>query len=93
MGNRKDFRKFCRAMEKEMNCRRPHCEKSCFAWAVRDIQSLCDEGVTINAAANKWAESGLTHRDGEDILADLLGVNDLDIVRDILKEGGDVEKQ
>lgn len=92
MGNRKHFVLFCRAMDKVMGCRHRHCEKSCWAWAVRDIQSWCDEGVTIDAAARKWAETGLTHEDGKDILADLLGVDDLNVVRDILKEGNDVGK-
>ena len=87
MKNKKQFGLFCRAMDKTMGCRHRHCEKSCWAWAVRDIQSWCDEGVTIDAAANKWAESGLTHKDGEDIWCDILEVDNLDVVRDLLKEG------
>jgi len=93
MKNKEHFGKFCRAMDKVMGCRHRHCEKSCWAWAVRDIQSWCDEGVTIDAAANKWAESGLTHKDGEDIWCDILDVSDLDVVRELLKEGGDVEEK
>ena len=92
MGNRRDFGKFCRAMDKVMGCRHRYCEKSCWAWAVRDIQSLCDEGWSINAAARKWATRSITHIQGEEILSDLLDVDNLDVIREILKEGGDVEK-
>jgi hypothetical protein len=91
MGNKKDFNKFCSSMDRVMDCRYRHCERKCWAWAVRDIQSWCDEGVTIDAAARKWATTGVTHIQGEEILSDLLNVDNLSIVRDILKEGKENE--
>lgn len=89
MRNKEHFSRFCAAMEKVMGCRSPHCEKTCWAWAVRDIQKLCnEEGMGIDAAARKWAETGLKHTDGEDIWCNLLDVDNLDIVRNILNEKG-----
>jgi len=42
------------------------------------------QGGTIAAAAKKWAETGLTHREGEEILKDILGVKDMGALRKCL---------
>lgn len=75
-------------MDKTMGCRSRHCERTCWAWAVRDIQSLCDAGMGMDAAARKWAETGLKHKDGEEILADAMGIDNLDEIRVLLREKG-----
>jgi len=86
MGNRGHFEKFCDEMNGELICRSPHCDKTCFAAAVVQIQKWCNEGMTIKAAVRRWATTGLTHKEGGEILADLMGVDDLEKVRDLLKE-------
>jgi len=82
MGNQKHFDQFCAAMDKMFSCRAPHCDKTCWAQALKDVQITCNEkSVSINEAARKWAETGLTHKDGEDILKDVLGVKSMGAVR------------
>jgi hypothetical protein len=93
MGNKGHFEKFCDEMNGELICRSPHCNKTCLAAAIIQIQKWCNEGMTLKAAVKKWVTTGLTHRDGEEILADLMGVKDLDEVREILSEDKNVENK
>jgi len=86
VGNKSHFEKFCDEMNGELICRSPRCDKTCLAAAIIQIQKWCNEGMTLKAAVKKWVTTGLTHRDGEEILADLLKVDDLDTVRAILRE-------
>ena len=81
IGNKKHFDQFCASMDKMFSCRAPHCDKTCWAQAMKDVQIRCNEGDTINGAARKWAETGLTHKDGEEILKDILGVKSMGAVR------------
>lgn len=86
MSNKNHFEKFCAAMDALFSCRSPHCDKCCWASALRSVQGDCNKGVGVSSAAHRWAESGLTHKDGEEILADLMKVDNLDEVRKLLKE-------
>jgi hypothetical protein len=84
MTKERDIKTFCAAMDKLFSCRAPHCDKPCWAMALRDVQGACNKGATIAAAAKKWAETGLTHREGEEILKDILGVRDMGALRKYL---------
>jgi len=92
MTNEKHFGWFCRAMDGLFSCRSRHCENTCWAGALRSVQHNCDGGMGVDAATRKWVTTGLTHKQGKEIMADLLKVDDLDTVRAILKEDKGVEK-
>ena len=85
MGNDEHFGVFCRAMDKLLGCRTPHCQQTCWAAAIRYVQKRCNEGLSLGAAVTEWATTGLSHKDGEDILCNILGVDNLDVVRGYLK--------
>jgi hypothetical protein len=84
MGNKGHFDRFCASMDKLFQCRTRHCELTCWAQAMRDVQTRCNKGASIEAAARKWAETGLTHKAGEEILAGILGVKDMGALRKYL---------
>lgn len=98
MVNKEHFSMFCAAMNKLFMCRSPHCDATCWARALISVQGNCNKGMTIDSAAKKWATTGLTHENGKEIMADLLKVDNLDTVRDLLREesipeeGGQHEK-
>jgi hypothetical protein len=78
--------RFCAAMDEQLQCRSPKCEKLCWARALLFVEKKSRDGMPVEVAVKKWAETGLTHKDGEEIIADFLGVDDLDTVRDLLRE-------
>lgn len=93
IGNNEHFGWFCRAMDGLFSCRSRHCENTCWAGALRSVQKNCNGGMGVNAATRKWAETGLTHKDGEEIWCDLLKVDDLEKVRELLREDKNVEEK
>lgn len=87
--NKRDAETFCDCMDRLLKCRRRHCHLSCWAQALRDVQTRCDKGETIAAGCKKWAETGIAHKVGEEILADILGVIDMDALRAALRLPGE----
>jgi hypothetical protein len=84
VSNDRDFGIFCAAMNGLLKCRAPHCDATCWAQALVSVQRDCDKGMTVCAAVKKWGYSTLKHKHGEEIIADILGVKDMDALRKYL---------
>jgi hypothetical protein len=64
-----------------------HCEVGCLGCAVLYIQARRIQGATVSQAFDEWVKKKIPHKpDGEEIIADYLGVKDLDTVRELLRE-------
>ncbi len=86
----RDTKTFCDCMDKLLGCRSRHCELTCWAMALRDTQLACNKGTTIAAGVKRWAETGIRHRpEGEEIMADILGVKDMGALRKALRLSGE----
>jgi hypothetical protein len=66
-----------------------HCEVGCLGCAVLYVQKRAKEGESADKAFEEWLNKNIPHKDGEEIIADLMGVDNLDTVRDILRENHD----
>jgi len=84
MGNDRDFGAFCAARDKLIGCKAEYCHATCAAGSLRFAQRQCDRGATVGAAVKKWVLSRLTHKQGEQIVADYLGVKDMAALREYL---------
>jgi len=86
LGNKSHFDKFCDAMNRCVSCREKHCEKTCWAMALKNVQEWCSQGMELNKAVRKWWETGLSHKEGAEILCNIMKVEDLNKLRELIKK-------
>lgn len=86
LGNEKHFYRFCAEMDKQLECSARYCHKTCWAEALRFVQGQCNKGISIAEAVRKWSEKALSCEDEKEILAESIGVNDLDDLTAYLRE-------
>jgi hypothetical protein len=81
-----DFKELCRKCRAYMGESR-HCEVGCMGDALAYIKLRRKDGITASKAFDEWVKMKIPHKpDGEEIVADYLGVKDLDTVRELLRE-------
>ncbi len=86
INNEKDFTVFCKEMNRQLGCAFSHCQRSCLGDAVVKVQRSLSQGMTMSVAIARWVYGPFPHKEGEEMLCDILGVKDMDEARAILKE-------